>query len=249
MTLKLEGILSENEIKVLKKTHNLISITPKLLHFIVQTINNIPCTYEWAVRTEAEDNLKKDVENPLKTILTISWLCQVINQRKLTFNQKPIRIKLNDYLARHIWSFSLPTEHYTMCVNSLYSFYQETVGIKTEFLSPDQFRIYPSLKSKKPLLKGRQSSYLKVKEKICQSVENTFLKYDLYLPEIPESYNPLSHSDVNKWFTSVLSINEINSIEVNNQILEHINEVKFVCEKYAKPKNKSKVSQPVWISF
>jgi hypothetical protein len=36
---------------------------------------------------------------------------------------------------------------------------------------------------------------------------------------------------------------------VSIQILEHINEVKRVCEKYAKPKNKSKVSQPVWISF
>ena len=249
MTLKLEGILSENEIKVLKKTHNLISITPKLLHFIVQTINNIPCTYEWAVRTEAEDNLKKDVENPLKTILTISWLCQGIKQRKLTFNQKPIKIKMNDVLARHIWSFSLPTEHYTMCVESLYLFYQETVGIKTEFLSPDQFRVYPSLKSQNPLLKGRQSSYLKVKEKICQTVEDTFLKYNLCLPEIPESYNPLSSSDVNKWFTSVLDINEVNSMEVSIQILEHINEVKRVCEKYAKPKNKSKVSQPVWISF
>ena len=130
MTLKLEGILSENEIKVLKKTHNLISKSPKLVHLIAQTLNNIPLAYEWAVKLEANMDSSQEFENPLKTIVTISWLCQGINQRKLTFNQKPIKIKMNDCLARHIWSFSLPTEHYTMCVGSLYLFYQETVGIK-----------------------------------------------------------------------------------------------------------------------
>lgn len=249
MSLNLEGILSKSEIKVLKKTHNLIDTSPEFINLILQTLNNIPWTYEWAVKAEANRKSSQDFENPLKTILTISWLCQAINQGKLTFNGKPIKIKMDDYLARHIWSFSLPSEHYTMCVESLYIFYQQTVGIETEFLSPDQFRVYPSLKSTKPLLKGRQSSYLQVREKICESVENTFVKYGLCLPEIPENYNSLSPSDVNQWFTSVLNINEVNSMKVNNQILEHLNEVKFVCEKYAKPKNQSKNSQPVWISF
>ncbi len=151
----MEDILTKPEIFRLKRTRNLKYKLPKLVHWIAQTLNYFPWTYEYGVRIEAGDSTK-DVENPLKTILITSWLCHAIEQGKLAYNGKPIQIKMDDYLVHHIWDFSLPTEHYSMCVESLYLFYQDTNGFETEFLSLEQLRVYPALKYDRPKLRGKQ---------------------------------------------------------------------------------------------
>lgn len=249
---QLENVLSQSEIAQLKNTHNLKTTTPKLAITIAQTLNFLPFTYEYAVKKQSEE-LGKDVENPLKTILIISWLCNAANQGKLAYNNKPIRLKMDDLLTHHIWNYSLPTEHYSMCVESLYLFYQDTIGLKTEFLSLDQMRVYPALKSEKPKLKGKQSSYLKVKEQICQVVEQAFKQHNLNIPTTPIIYDPLNVVDVNEWFTEILNINNANPVQINQDILDHVSQVKAICDSYVKPyvkpKNNVKDTQPVWISF
>lgn len=246
--LNLENILSQFEIDRLHKTHNLKSIS-KLVDWIAQTLNSFPWTYEWAVRSMATEDLDKNIENPLKTILIISWLCHATNQGKLSFNGKPIRLKMDDYLVHHIWSFSLPSQHYSMCIESLYLFYQSTNGFSANFLSLDQLRVYPALKSDKPILKGKQRSYLKVKEQICQVVEQAFLQHNLYMPIPPNVYNPLSKKDVNNWLSLVLNANCVDTLQVSNEILDHLAHVQAVCQKYGKQSNTAKDVQPVWISF
>jgi len=185
----------------------------------------------------------------LKTILITSCLSHATVQGKLTYKDKPIRIKMDDYLVHHIWDLSLPTEHYSMCVESLYLFYQETNGFNAEFLSLDELRVYPALKSEKPKLRGKQRSYLKVKNLICQGVEQAFLQHHLYLPTLPKVYNPLSKVDVDQWFSSILVANSINPIQVSNEILDHVAQVKTVCQKYAKRRNTEKNVQSIWVSF
>jgi hypothetical protein len=245
---QLENVLTKSEIEQLKKTYNLKSTESKLVLSMAQAFIYFPFTYEYAVKKESED-LGKDVENPLKTILITSWLCHAANQGKLAYNHKPIRLKMDDFLVHHIWSPSLQTKHYSMCVESLYLFYQQTSGFKTEFLSLDQMRVYPALKSDKPKLKGKQSSYLKVKEQICQVVEQAFMQHNLHLPTPPKVYDPLNGVDVNEWFSKILNINNANSIEINKDILDHVSQVKAVCDSYVKPKHNAKDIQPVWISF
>lgn len=246
--LHLEDVLTKSEGIQIRKTRNLKSTSPKLVHWIAQTLNYFPLTYEYAVQKEAED-FTKDVENPLKTILITSWLCRAADQGKLAYNNKPIRLKMNDYLVRHIWSPSLPTEHYSMCVESLYLFYRETNGLETEFLSLDQLRVYLALKSDSPMLRGKQRSYLKVKEQICQAIEQAFLQHNLYIPTPPKVYDSLSKVNVNNWFSLVLDSNSVNSVQVSNEILDHIAQVQAICQKYAKQQDTTKNVQPVWISF
>lgn len=245
--LNLENVLTQFEIDQLQKTRNLKS-TSKLVNWIAQTLNYFPWTYEYAVRKAAED-LNKDIENPLKTIIITSWLCHAAEKGKLSYNSQPIRLKMDDYLVHHIWSFALPTQHYSMCVESLYLFYQDTNGIETEFLSLDQLRVYPALKSDNPVVRGKQRSYLKVKEQICRVVEQAFLHHNLYLPTPPKVYNLLNKKDVNEWFSLVLDANGVNTVQVSNEILDHIAHVQAVCQKYARQSNTTKEVQPVWISF
>jgi hypothetical protein len=250
--LQLENVLSQSEIDNLKNTHNLKSTESKLLLSIAQTLNSLPFTYEYAVKRQSEE-LGKDVENPLKTILITSWLCNAANQGKLAYNNKPIRLKMDDFLSHHIWNPSLPTEHYSMCVESLYLFYQDTIGLKTEFLSLDQMRVYPALKSDNPKLKGKQSSYLKVKEQICQVVEQAFNQHNLNIPTTPKIYDPLNVVDVNEWFSKIFNINNANPVQINKDILDHVSQVKAICDSYVKPYVKSKHNlkdtQAVWVSF
>ncbi len=202
--LNLENTLTQPEIDRLKKTHDLITPS-KVVNFIAQTLNSIPWTYESVVRISAE-GVRDDIENPLKTILIMNWLYHSVSQGKLTYKEKPIRLKMNDYLAHHFWSFSFPGEHYSMCVESLYLLYQRTNNLEEDFLSLDQLRVYPSLKSRKPNLKGRQASYIKVKEQICNRVENAFSQHKICLPPLPKSYDSLRSEDVNNWFNSILCV-------------------------------------------
>lgn len=244
----LKNILTQSEIFQLERTRDIKSTLPSLVHWIAQTLNYFPWTYEYGVRTEAGYSTK-DIENPLKTILITSWLCHAIEQGKLAYNDKPIRIKMDDYLVHHLWDLSLPTEHYSMCVESLYLFYQETNSLKAEFLSLDQLRVYPALKSDKPNLKGKQRCYLKVRNRICQVVEQAFLQHRLYLPTPPKVYNPLSKVDVDKWFSSLLVTNNINPVQASNEILNHVAQVQAICQKYPKRRNTEKNVQSVWVSF
>lgn len=246
--LRLENALTKSEIERLQKTHNLKSTNSKLVLWIAQSLNYFPFTYQYAVKKQSED-LGKDVENPLKSIVTTSWLCHAANQGKLAYNNKPIRLKMDDFLVHHVWSPSLRRGHYSMCVESLYLFYQDTGGFETEFLSLDQMRVYPALKSDKPKLKGKQRSYLKVKEQICQVVEQAFTQHNLRLPTPPNVYDPLNKIDVNQWFSKILNINDANSVELNQDILDHLSRVQTVCNSYVKPKHGAKDIQPVWISF
>jgi hypothetical protein len=108
---------------------------------------------------------------------------------------------------------------------------------------------YPALKSGKPKLKGKQHCYLKVKNQICQIVEQAFLQHHLYLPTPPKVYNPLSKVDVSEWFSSILIANSINPIQVSNEILDHVSQVQGICQKYAKRRNTEKNVQSVWVSF
>ncbi len=113
----------------------------------------------------------------------------------------------------------------------------------------DQLRVYPALKSDKPLLRGKQHSYLKVKKQICQIVEQAFLQHGLYLPTPLKVYNPLSKVDVNEWFSSILVTNNVNPVQVSNEILDHVAQVQAICQKYAKLRNTEKNVQPVWVIF
>ena len=246
--LRLENALTKTEIQRLQETHSLKSTDSKLVLWIAQTLNYFPFTYEYAVKKQSEE-LGKDVENPLKTIVTTSWLCHAANQGKLAYNNKPIRLKMDDFLVHHIWSPSLRRGHYSMCVESLYLFYQQTSGFETEFLSLDQMRVYPALKSDKPKLQGKQLSYLKAKEEICQVVEQAFTQHNLHLPTPLNVYDPLNRVDVNQWFSKILNTNNANPIELNNDILDHLSQVRAVCDRHVKSKHGAKDIQPVWISF
>lgn len=246
--LNLENILTQTEIDRIQNTRNLTTES-KAVNFIAQTLNSIPWTYEWAVHLSAERD-KDDVESPLKTILITSWLCHSVSQGKLTYKGKPIRLKMNDYLAHHFWSFSFPSEHYSMCVESLYIFYQGTNNLEENFLSPDQLRVYPALKSTNPNLKGRQASYVKVREQICNRVEDVFSQHELCLPSLPKSYDSLRSEDVNDWFNSILCVNSVDSIQVSQEISDHVALIQSVSQKYfSQPKKSVKDTQPVWISF
>jgi hypothetical protein len=246
--LKLDTILAQVEIEQLKNTSNLKEGS-KLINFMAQTFNFLPWTYEYAVKSAATEDFDLDTENPLKTILIISWLCQAASQGKLTYNGKPIRLKMDDFLVHHLWSFSVPTEHYSMCVESLYLFYQQTHGVETKFLSLDQLRVYPALKANNSAFNGKQRSYLKVKEQICHVVEQAFHQYSLHLPSPPQVYNPLSKRDVNDWFSLILEKNDTNPVQLNDEILEHIANIQAVSQKFTSKRNPTKDIQPVWINF
>lgn len=251
--LYLENIIGKEEITKLKNTKNINSSNPKILDWFAQTMIWIPWTYEWGVKLEAKDTIK-EVENPLKTILIISWLTHLIGEGKLTYNNKPIRIKLDDYLEHHLWDFSLRTKHYTMCIETLYMLYQDTHSIESEYLYPDQLRIYPALKSDKPKLKGKQCSYLKYKDDICQRVEQGFSQHNLYLPNPPQDYDPLSSKDVNEWLVLILKNNDIDPLQTSNEIRSHVAEVQAVWQKYTQQyyERQSKLqkdAQPVFLRF
>jgi hypothetical protein len=137
-----------------------------------------------------------------------------------------------------------------MCVESLYLFYQGTNSLEEDFLSLDQLRVYPSLKSSNPNLKGRQASYIKVKEQICNRVENAFSQHELCLPSLSKSYDSLRSEDVNDWFNSILCVNSVDSIQVSQEISDQVALIQSVSQKYFSQSKKSvKDTQPVWISF
>ncbi len=245
----LKNILTQNEIEQLKNTRDLITGESKIVNFIAQTLNSIPWTYELAVRMSAEE-IRDNIENPLKTILITSWLCHSVNQRMITYKEKPIRLKMNDYLAHHFWSFSLPVEHYSMCIESLYFFYHRTNNLVSDFLSLDQLRVYPALKSAHPNLKRRQASYTRVKDQIRSRIENTFAQHGLYLPPLTKPYNSLKSEDVNDWFNEILFVNGVDTIQVNHEIVNQVALIQSVSQKYFSQHKKSVVdTQPVWISF
>ena len=249
--LSLEDILGKEEITQLKSTRNIKSSYPRIFNWFAQTMIWIPWTYEWAVKGEAKFTTK-EVENPLKTILIISWLTHLISEGKLTYDNKPIRIKLDDYLEHHLWDFSLRTEHYTMCIETLYMVYQDTHKIESEHIYPDQLRIYPALKSDKPKLKGKQRSYLKVSNQICQKLEKGFSQHNLYLPNPPQDYNPLSSKDVNEWLNLILKSNDIDPLQTSNEIQSHVAEVQAIWQRLnyeQKQRNSGKEVQPVLLRF
>lgn len=251
--LNLEDILGQQEITQLKNTKNIKSSYPKIFNWFVQASMWFPLTYKYAVKLEAK-SISKEIENPLKTILVISWLTHLIGEGKLTYDNKPIRIKLDDYLEHHLWDFSLRTEHYTMCIEALYMLYQDTHSIDSECLYPDQLRIYPALKSDKPKLKGKQRSYLKYKDDICQKVEQGFHQHSLYLPNPPQNYDPLNSKNVNEWLVLILKNNDIDPLQTSNEIQSHVAEVQAIWQKYTQQyyerKNKlQKDVQPVFLRF
>lgn len=249
--LYLENILGKEEIKQLKSTRNIKSSNPKILDWFVQAMMWIPCTYEYGVKLEAK-NTTKEIENPLKTILIISWLTHLISEGKLTYDNKPIRIKLDDYLEHHLWDFSLRTEHYSMCIEALYMLYQDTNKIKSEYLYPDQLRIYPALKSDKPKLRGRQRSYLKFSNNICQNIERGFSQHNLYLPNSHREYDPLNREDVNEWLNLILEKNDIDPLQTSIEIQSHVAEVQAIWQRLNyehKQRNVRKEVQPVLLRF
>ncbi len=244
----LDNILTNSEIEKLKITTNLKEES-KLINFIGQAFMVLPWTYEFLVKSAATHDVEQDIENPLKTIVITSWLCNAASQGKLTYNGKAIRFKMDDFLAYHPWSFSSPKGYYSMCVESLYLFYQQTHGIDSKFLSLDQLRVYPALKVNNTVLNGKQSSYIKVKEEICHIVEQAFQQCNLCLPSPPKLYNPLSKKDVNDWFCLILETNDTNPVTLSDEILEHIAQVQAVYQKYASKNKPIREVQPVWINF
>lgn len=249
----LNDVLSQQDIDRLKNTQNIVSGNPKIVDRIAQTVCWFPLTYKYAVKQEAKWSVD-NVENPLKTILSVSWLCHAVQEGKLTYNNEPIRIKMDDYLEHHLWSFSLPSKHYSMCIESLYMFYLSTHPSQQDYVSPDQLRIYPALKSNKPKLYGKQRFYLEVKEKICKNVEEAFFKHGLYLPVTNSDYDPLDKVDVNEWLCFVLKRNRIDPLQTSRKIHEHVADVQALWQKYReqhyeKQKNKNQYTQPVLLSF
>jgi hypothetical protein len=137
-----------------------------------------------------------------------------------------------------------------MCVESLYLFYQSTNNLEEDFLSLDQLRVYPALKSSNPNLKGRQVSYIKVTEQICNRVEGAFSQHGLCLPSLPKTYDPLRSEDVNGWFNSILCVNGVDTMQVSQEISDRVALIQSVSEKYFnQPKTPVKLTQTVWISF
>jgi|GEM_PF-3363434 len=247
--LQLGNILTDAEIEQLRQTQNIEPNPSSSLGLsIAQILNYLPFVYEWAVVSQSKRH-QENIESPLKTIIITSWLCHAITQGKLTYKDKPIRLKMDDFLARHIWSIELHTTHYSMCVESLYLLYRSSVGIETDFLSIDQLRVYPVLNQARPSLKGKQRSYLKVKERICQTVEQSFAQHNLYLPIPPKIYNPLNPVDVNDWFTKVLTTNDADYAAISQDVQNYVSMLKVVCDHHAKPKQKERDPQPVWINF